>query len=443
MPDLDQRLGAARAELLDQIKGPELAEIRARAGALRRRRHGLVAASAAVALLAVVGTGVAVLGDGTADPDRGHLGASAPVNYQGRGLSMVPLLHDVLKLPGDLQDVEFVDGSRGYALAADCRGTGDSRCEVALATTGDGGDRWTAVPLPVRAMAAPPSLLTLGAGNLLLAAETGGQAWLSRDGGQRWQPSNPSATLPEATRVPENARLWLHGGGGFGGVGRSPTAGAGCVGRAVEVWSPDGTLARLANQPVNMNVCWVSAVPASDGAWWVGGTVLSAGARTPAVAVFRDETRTWDVRPLPPVPGVADAWAQVSVLGLYTFATVVSPPLGGQPSESLRVHAIYRSTTRGGAFAPYGDGPGLGTIVGDLVPLLDGRLVATSPGWMVSSRDGTAFTPTQGTDTLLWAGELRRTGAGWIAYDLARVGYAAWSRDGVQWRKIHVVGSRG
>ena len=200
--------------------------------------------------------------------------------------------------------------------------------------------------------------------------------------------------------------------------------------------SPDGLLRRLDKQP-KLDVCWIGSAPTADGSWWVGGTAQGGGA--PTVAVKR-RNEDWGHFFLPAVPGAPGAWAEVSTVGSEAFATVVSGSNGDKDPLSRTVHAIYRLPLGGTEFQPYGDADAssLGVIDGDLVPLLDGRLVAASKGsWMVSKPDGTGFTPAEGSMQSVL--RIQRTREYWAAINLFGGGWVGLSTDGVTWRKLFVV----
>jgi hypothetical protein len=187
----------------------------------------------------------------------------------------------------------------------------------------------------------------------------------------------------------------------------------------------DGSLGVLASPPP-MQVCRVATGP---GAWWAGGYDTAAGRRA-AVAVSRDQGRHWQTFQLPAAGD--QAWAQVSPLGTEVYASVVSPR-GGQPyPEAQTLHAVYRSAN-GGPFQRYG--PADTTIVGDVIPLLDGRLLVAGPSWYVSA-NGDRFLKAPGD--LPYVGRFARTPGGWVAYDLFQAGYAAVSRDGAVWHKFNI-----
>ena len=423
--DLDGQLGAERAELLASIEGPELAELRTRAITRRRRRHAFVAASAVVVSVLLAGTGVAMLRDGRTGTDRQpvagtttRIGSVTPQPSWGAlGIKLLGLTDDVNDVPGNLTDIEFADANRGYAVVADC---GKAQCALTVAVTADSGRTWVKSRLPAEAATAPagrlPHLVTLDSGGLVLAGVTD---WFSIDGGNSWYTPTPSAT--HVAQVPSGGRLAL----------RDAPASGGCTAHVVEAIDSDGTRAPLTRQP-DLDVCWASPYPAPDGAWWVGGTKLDGGMRAPAIAVSRDGGQTW--RPFV-LPGNDGNWAKVSILGREIYAVVIAGDPGGGP---VAVQGLHRSTNSGLKFEHYGDVSQLPTMVGDLVPLLDGRLLAAAPGWRISSADGKDFRniPTD----LPYAGRVQRMQRGWAVYDLfaENSGWAAVSTDGATWHKIHI-----
>lgn len=414
--DLETRLGAARTELLDRIETPELTEIRHRATVYRRHRSARRAGVVALAL-ALVGTVVALV-----QPARGIDRPRPPVaatpttsirpEWHGSGLTLLGLTADVSDLPGDLYDVEFVDNDHGYALLAQCPKAGP--CELAYATTADSGLTWTRRTPPVTAAlaAALPTLVPLGPDTVALLSLNGGAGdWISRDGGRTW------ALAPAGSGAPVAA---------VGQGGRLVLAAGGCAAHKVNALGTDGSRWPLAEQPP-LDVCWIAPTPAADGSWWVGGVADHGG---PATAVSRDGGFSWQRFTF---TGPGGAWTKVVPFGSEVYVLVVSGEPGTGPAA---VHALYRSTDQGHTFARYGDPAGVATLVGDLVPLLDGRLVAAAPGWRISNPAGADFR--DGSPDLPWVGRLQRTDAGWVAYDLFGSGWAAFSPDGSTWHKIHV-----
>jgi hypothetical protein len=410
--DLDNRLVTERTDLVGDIQVPEIGVIHSRARAVRRHRR-MAGAATALALLSVVGAGTAVVLNNPAGRAP-EVAASATATtwtrtiLRGSGLTFHGLPGPVDDQPGQIYDIQFADDQRGYVLLADCRNEGEE-CPLTLLATTDGGNRWVhlQMPSPVASPDALPRLVPFGTEQVGLLA---GDAAYIRSGAN-WTSLN-AASPPTVGSVPKGGRLWTPGG-------------EGCDPRPLYVWGMAGTLGVLATPPP-MQVCRVAGGP--GGAWWVGG-YDSAGGRRPAVAVSHDAGRHWQMFRLPAAGG--GAWAQVSPLGTEVYASVVSPR-GGEPypDEALILHTVYRSAD-GGPFQPYG--PANTTIVGDLVPLLDGRLLAAGPMWYVSA-DGAPFRNAGGD--LPYVGRFARSPGGWIAYDLYQAGYAAVSRDGVEWHKF-------
>ena len=183
------------------------------------------------------------------------------------------------------------------------------------------------------------------------------------------------------------------------------------------------------------DVCWVASEPAAGGSWWVGGVDHSGGQAVPVAAVTRNEGRSWLPKRFPAVAADPGAWVRVSTLGGDTFATIVGATADGKDPTALTVYGSYRLPGAGEVFQPYGDGPGLGILAGDLVPLLDGRLVAASKkSWMVSDQDGKGFKAAGGG--VPDVARIQRTGPYWAAYDLFHGGWVAISADGETWRKL-------
>jgi hypothetical protein len=415
--DLETRLGAARTELLDRIQAPELAEIHRRARVHRRRRSTRRAGAAVLGLL-LVGTVAALVRPNRADEHRPPVAATPTVTirpeWRGSGLTLLGLTADVSDLPGDLYDVQFVDDQHGYALLAQCPKTGP--CELAFATTADSGLTWTrrTPPLTVAPAAALPTLVPLGPETVTVLGHDEGQSgWSSHDGGVTWTPALP-ANGAKAAAVGGDGRLVLGAGG------------SGCAAHEVDALGTNGSRWPLVEQPP-LDACWIAPTPAADGSWWVGGV---ADRRSPAAAVSHDGGFSWQRFIF---TGPDGSWTKVVPFGSEVYVVVVSGEPGNGP---VAVHGLYRSVDQGHTFARYGDPAGVATLDGDLVPLLDGRLVAAAPGWRISNPDGADFR--DGSPQLPWVGRLQRTDAGWIAYDLFESGWAAFTPDGTTWHKIHI-----
>ena len=406
MPDLDRQLRETGARLFDEIRIPDLDLVRTRARRIRQRRRGLAAGASTLAVLLVVGLGLTSLDRLTGGPEPVPA-ASDPTGtlWQGGGLTLHGLDGPVLDQPGDLVDIQFADSKHGYALTAECT----PGCRVALAATTDGGHSWSDWLMPdVGATADRPArLITVGDG---VAIAAGSDVFYATYPRSDWVHvvAGPTAELDA---VPAGGRLWQ--------------TGTDC-GSPLNAWSRDGQRYRLRVAPTSMTVCSLIPEPAADGAWWVGGRTPDGSA--PAVAVSRDRGASWTVTVLP-----GNGTAQVSTLGGRVYATVANPR-GGQPyPETQRITAIFRSQD-GGAFAPVVDDAG--TVVGDVVPLLDGRLVTAGPDWQITGAPGTPLERAGGS--LPWVYRIARTPGGWVAYNLFKAGWAAVSADGETWQKLNL-----
>jgi hypothetical protein len=415
LPDLD--FEQTRLDLRDRIEVPGYAAVRSRARVLRRRRSiGTVGAALACLLALATGT-VLSHGRGGAGPDQIAASADALPSgavWRSGPITLLGLNGPVLDVPGDVRDVQFADPDHGYALSARCERGAGQPCDLALAASTDGGRTWHNWNLPITQAPADrlPHLITLGPTGIVLSGES---TWFGRYGQGGWQSVSTVSTVDTV----DTGRLWV-----TPIAGPTDTGTASCGAQVVQVWRDNG-LARLAAQP-NLNVCWVSPVPAADGAWWVGG--IADGA--PAVAVSRDSGRTWQKFGL---AGPTGAWAQVSLLGSDAYAAVVTARGGNPYPETLSIQGMFRSAA-GGPFVAYGQR--IGTLIGDVVPLLDGRLLTAGPNWYLTSGRGAELAPAG--SSLPWVYRLQATPGGWVALDLFDNGWSAVSHDGENWQKINV-----
>jgi hypothetical protein len=399
MPDsyLDEDLARARTDLLDAIEQPPLAEITGRASTLRRRRR---AVRSATALVAIVAVGVAVLRPWAGHPEATVPPADTPPSgpvYTAAGITINGLTEGVPQipdLPGAITDVEFADPDHGYVITN----------KLAFAATEDGGFTWQRRDLPAGTRTA--DLILFPGGELAVP-----DGYVSADGGRTWRA--PSLReVPAAAGKDELLRLGPQ--------------------NTVEVWSPQyGRRGVILAEQAPLSVTWVADRPTADGVWWVGGSLPDATGR-PALASSRDGGHTWRLVELDAPPGLA----QISVLGSHAYAMDIG--------ADRRIRAILYSADGGLTFAPTRTGGDAqpATLAGEAVPLLDGRLlITTSTGhrWYLSGDNGATFT--EATGSLPVVGGLRRTWAGYVAYDLfgpEPAGWAAFSSDGSTWRKLHI-----
>ncbi|GIF64777.1 hypothetical protein Ais01nite_28120 [Asanoa ishikariensis] len=401
VPDLESRLARSRSALLDEIEQPALAVVRRRATRIRRRRS-VAAGATALAVLGAIGLAAQPWQhDGAPEVTATDPPVIAPV-YRGGGIEIIGLSPTpVYGLNGQIVEVEFADRDNGIA-AAGCV----PRCPE-LARTTDGGLSWQAA-----------QVTPTGSGPIDLIAFPGGH-WLvdgdldrSSADGSTWKIVDPPLPAPQTEIGPDEVPRVEQPGGDLA------------------VWSWDqGRLGPLESQPELFTARWVAPAPTADGAWWAGGLIGTS----PAVAVSRDSGRTWKTTAL---PSTADPTDSVTVSTLGTEAYAMARDQGGQ------LLGIYHSADNGKSFtetfraakgtaAPY---------TGDLVPLLDGRLLAVVSGdkrgsWWVSEDDGRTFSP---VPELPAASSIRRTYAGYVVYGLFGGSWAAFSSDGTNWQKLQV-----
>ncbi|MEV4537411.1 sialidase family protein [Asanoa sp. NPDC049518] len=401
MPDLETKLARSRSALLDEIEQPPLAVVRRRATRIRRRRAAAAGATA-LAVLGVVGLAARPWQhDGPPSVTATDPPPIAPV-YRGGGIEIVGLSPaPVYGLDGEIAEVEFADRDNGFA-AAGCV----PRCPE-LARTTDGGLSWQ------RATVTPT-----GSGPVDLVAFPGGHWLLDGDldrssaDGSSWQIVNNPVESEQAEIGPDQLPRVEQPGG------------------QVVVWSWDrGRLGDLRNQPQLSTARWVAPAPTADGAWWVGGLVGTS----PAVSVSRDSGRSWTTTTLPAPADPTDS-VTVSTLGTEAYAVA--------HNEAGQVLGIYHSTDDGKHFTAtlLASGGEPAPFTGDLVPLLDGRLLALHPNgkpgsWWVSDDEGRTFDP---IDDLPQASAIRRTYAGYVVYGLFSGSWAAFSHDGTNWQKLQV-----
>ena len=94
---------------------------------------------------------------------------------------------------------------------------------------------------------------------------------------------------------------------------------------------------------------------------------------------------------------------------------------------------VAASADGGAHFGPPGPPPGT-TVGGDLVPLLDGRLLMVDGDshWLASADRGATWQRVQGLHPTK---RLARTQTGWVAYEMSTI-YTAYSVDGTTWQKL-------
>jgi Photosynthesis system II assembly factor YCF48 len=394
--DLEHDLARARTALLDAIQQPPLDRIAGRATTLRRRRLAL---RGGTALATVVAIGITLLRP-WAGPEATVPPAETPPSwpvYTADGITINGLTEAVPQvpdLPGAIGDVEFADADHGYLITS----------ERAFASTEDGGFTWQRHALPADARGTELYLFSGGQIGLL-------DGYVSADGGKTWQRQAANGAQPVAAAGKDELLRPVGNG-------------------ELDVFSPEyGVRGYLADAPP-ITVSWVATRPTADGIWWVGGTT-NDGTNKPALASSRDGGHSWQRVVL----NAPSGQPQVSFLGSHAYAVVLG--------ADRAILAILHSADGGKNFTPTRTGGSAEptTLAGEAVPLLDGRLLVTTTThmWYVSDDNGATFKRANGNLPFA-VGALRRTWAGYVAYDLfgADAGWAAFSSDGSTWRKLHI-----
>ncbi|GAA4247414.1 hypothetical protein [Dactylosporangium darangshiense] len=396
MPDqLDSRLRAERDRL--DIEQPPLSVIAARADALRRRRLAARAGVAALAALAVTGVAVAAVRDDRTAPPVVAASPTDPARaWTTEGITIDGLPQLPQDLPGTVRDAEFLDADRGFLVTADC-------CTAWVSATTDGGRTWHTSLSPVPGM---PSLVA-GADAVTLIGTGPDHPRATSSDGEHWTSGGSAA--------PEPAPL-------IGGSRLVPLDSPACGSRTAAV---TGAALSLVPQQPPITACWWSPVRAGDGSWWVGGRDTQG---RPALAVTRDGGASWQVSSFPGFPSTA--YARAAMLGHAVYATVVQP----EP-DADRLLAVASSDDGGATFAAAHPTAGQATIGGDLVPLVDGRLLIVNGygDWLLSSDSGVSWHHLEGLHKTM---RLARTEAGYVAYEMATI-YTAFSADGATWQKLN------
>ncbi|MEU7876399.1 hypothetical protein [Dactylosporangium sp. NPDC049140] len=399
MPDqLGPRLRAERDRL--DIEQPPMEVIAARAATLRRRRLAARTGAGALAALAAVAVTIAGLDrrEGPAPIVAASDTADPAGTWSAAGIAISGLPHLPTDLPGTVRDAEFLDADRGFLLTSDC-------CQAWVSSTTDGGRSWHTVRSPV---ADRPQLVLIPGGVVVLGAGPD-HPWAASADGEQWNtgngPPGPAAALTG------NSRLLALADDACG----APTG---------AITKTD--LAPVPQQPP-LTVCWRSPVRAGDGSWWVGGRT---GDGRPAVAVSRDGGASWALTAFPGFP--AKSSARAALLGRAVYVTIVAPQEAAATPE--RLLAVAASVDGGATFDAPHPTAGQATIGGDLVPLLDGRLLIVDGygHWLVSEDGGASWVRLEGLHRTM---RLARTEAGYVAYQMTDI-YTAFSVDGTAWQKL-------
>lgn len=398
MPDELETL--LRTQRLDFTQ-PPMATITARARVLRRRRRAVRAGALALSMLAVA-VPFLVPGDTTAP----QVAASSPAPpggvWAGGGITINGLPGQPRDLPGTVRDAQFIDADRGFLLTSACT----TSCTVWLNASTDGGRTWSTVPVPgtlrTYRLGEEPSLVVTGSRVTVVGAAPAYTRTSTTDGAAWDTADSPPVVLQQAAgaALPGDARLLLHDG------------------RLLALLHDGTSLVAPPTQPP-LTISWVSPVRAGDGSWWVAGSVDGQ----PAVAVSRDGGGSWTPTPFP-----GAGTARVSFLGRDVYVTLLDPAT--RPATLL---GVAGSTDGGASFGQPRALTGT-TVGGEVVPLLDGRLLLVdgTGHWLLSTDRGVTWQRVSGLHP---TERLARTQTGWVAYGMSTI-YTAYSVDGSTWQKL-------
>lgn len=342
MTDLDDRLELLRADLTSRITAPPLASVLRRTAPRRGRLGAALAAAAVIAAL----TAGALVARASQHPDTTpaapnpaltitstHGAVPAPVGTAPRTSPAAPQNLTIAS-------ADMTDARHGFTLFQSCTQQVLPCRVITIAVTQD-GSHWVNHPVP----AAPanqgttiepngvvaPAVTALGGNSVFYQAAPSGpkSGYFSSDAGLTWATVPPGVNGTTPT-IPAGSVLQASCPSG----GSDP-----CLTVALTVRLPgNGHLVKLAHQP-DIAVESANAAPLADGSWWVTGT--KAG--KPALAVSRNQGRTWTSSTVPVVPGQYLYTSSVTGNGGKLWALVI----GQLPDVKNGLIGIYRSTDNG------------------------------------------------------------------------------------------------
>ncbi|MEU9863506.1 sialidase family protein [Streptomyces sp. NPDC047971] len=308
----------------------------------------------------------------------------------------------------------------------------DGFCRQRVAVLDRGATSWVlrGSPLPETrgTEGISSNLLALGPGRALI--EEGGaepekrRAWFTRDGGRSWRVGDPR-TVGVTEAIPAGAVLTTD---------CARPAGAqvdDCVRQRLVVISPeDGRRRALAEQPLLGARPRPAEVAEPDGSWWVSGTDPLSGRA--AVAVSRDQGRSWSVSRLPSPTSEPGWYTAVAVGRSVVYAAEMGELKGGDPVKNP-MRALHRSLDGGRTWQRmWTTGPTTEprTLLGMPVPGPDGRvLIGAEDREYVSLDGGIGFRPSGGGSTFT-----RRTPLGLLRHSTGCL-YGI-SVDGERWAEF-------
>lgn len=336
----------------------------------------------------------------------------------------------------EIISVDFADRRHGFALWSHCiEDAPATRCRQRFLTTSD-GENWTVRNFPGSGFEGQDGgsgyVVALGKCRVLLSGahpEKYHTRLFSDDCGRNWVsvPLKPAGSISE---IPEGATL------------ASP-----CTGERDEVDDcDDGRL--VVTVPDSGRRIWLDtspaledpspeSVPADDGAWWVSGRDSATGRR--AVAVSRDQGRSWSVSRLPRWQARQVHQLPITMRGKDAYALAV----GSLRDVRSGLLAIFHSEDGGETWeqtwqAAPGDSPR--SIAGSPIAGPRGVLIILDESVPVHHRSldgGRTFDAAIFTQPI---SSPRRMRGGYLATSDGSP--RSWYRavDGVRWRKINFPG---
>lgn len=430
MTDLDDRLDLLRADLTSKIVAPPLSSVLTGSASPHRRRLGAALVTAAM-VIAVLTTG-ALLAKSNRHPNTAPAAPHPVSSTQKLAPATPPKPATVSKTATptpaansyrSVASATMADPRHGFALIQTCNADG-STCRNAISVTQD-GTHWVGRATPSTPDSEPvtdygglvaPSLTALGPRTVFYQAAPAGarSGFVSFDAGTTWR-SVPPGVNGTVNSIPTGGVL----------EAMCPPGGSDpCLTVALTVRLPGtGELAKLARQP-DIAVESANDAPLPDGSWWVSGT--SGG--KPAVAVSRDDGRTWTSTSLPVVAGQYLYTSSITGDGQHLWALAI----GQLPDVKNGLLGVYSSTDDGRTWrvvrtAKAGLQPrsalGVAIALGNSFTICD----ESSPqrGW-VSANGGATFTQTvcPAGGFLMWSG------SGYLSTDGTSVSL---SSDGSLW----------
>ncbi|MFD9033168.1 WD40/YVTN/BNR-like repeat-containing protein [Streptomyces sp. NPDC059567] len=332
-------------------------------------------------------------------PGSSHAGGTAGAGAEASAVPP-PRVPSGRQLPGWSHSLGFASDGSGFALLADCvtdeRTPENGFCRQHVAVLDRGAKNWVLrrSPLPEArgTDGISSSLLALGPGRALI--EEGGaepekrRTWFTRDGGRSWRVGDLK-TVGTTAVIPAGAVLTTD---------CAQPAGAwvdDCVRQRLVVISPqDGRRRALAGGPLLGARPRPAEVAEPDGSWWASGTDPLSGRA--AVAVSRDQGRSWSVSRLPS-PTTEPGWYTAVAVGRsVVYAAEMGELKGGDPVKNP-MRALHRSLDGGRSWQRmWTTGPMIEprTLLGIPVPGPGGRvLIGAEDREYVSLDGGSSFRP--------------------------------------------------